>query len=123
MLIEARDLINEINIVQTNDATVVEYFHIELDTHDVIVANGALSDTFLDDASRGMFHNVQEYYALYPESGGASIFYCAPRCADGFAVEAARRKIAQRVGLRPRDDSAGELRGHVDLISPTQIAG
>jgi hypothetical protein len=40
-------------------------------------------------------------------------------------VEAARRKIAQRAGLRPgsSDDDAGKLRGHVDVISPTRIEG
>jgi hypothetical protein len=125
VLIEARDLVNGSNVVQPDDTNAVEYFHIELDSHDVIVAEGALSETFVDDDSRGMFHNVQEYYALYPEEAAGSALYYAPRCADGYAVEAARGNIERRAGLRPAtmDDSAGKLRGYVDLISPTMIEG
>jgi hypothetical protein len=53
--------------VQAEQAEEVEYFHIELDSHDVIIAEGALSESFLDDDSRGMFHNAQEYAALYAD--------------------------------------------------------
>ena len=51
--------------------------------------------------------------------------YCAPRCADGYAVEAARQKIAQRGGLLPASsvDGPGELRGYVDLVSELRIEG
>ena len=58
MLIEAKDLINGVSIVQAERVEKVEYFHIELDSHDVIIAEGALSESFIDDDSRGMFHNA-----------------------------------------------------------------
>jgi ABC-type amino acid transport substrate-binding protein len=64
VLIEAKNLVNGASIVQAERVEKVEYFHIELDSHDVIIAEGALSETFLDDDSRGMFHNVHEYCAL-----------------------------------------------------------
>ena len=91
----------------------------------MIVAEGALSETFIDDDSRGMFHNAQEYYALYPEQAAGSALYYAPRCDAGYAVEAARHNIEARAGLRPgsSDDDAGKLRGYVDVISPTKIEG
>ena len=57
----------------------VEYFHIELETHDVIMAEGALSESFIDDDSRGMFHNAHEYATLYPDDVGEPACYCAPR--------------------------------------------
>jgi hypothetical protein len=125
VLIEARNLVNGINIVQPDDTADVEYFHIELESHDVIVAEGALSETFIDDDSRGMFHNAREYYALYPDEAAGSALYYAPRCDAGYAVEAARRKIEQQAGLRPEanDDGAGKLRGYVDVISSTRIEG
>ena len=53
---------------------------------------GALSETFVDDDSRGMFHNAQEYDALYPDRATVPAAYCAPRRDDGYAVDAARRK-------------------------------
>jgi hypothetical protein len=68
VLIEAKNLVNGASIVQAERVEKVEYFHIELDSHDVIIAEGALSETFLDDDSRGMFHNVHEYDALYGRS-------------------------------------------------------
>ena len=40
-LIEAKDLVNGASIVQAEHVEEVEYFHIELETHDVIVAEGA----------------------------------------------------------------------------------
>src|SRR5215469_4289738 len=56
VLIEAKDLVNGASIVQPGEAEEeVEYFHIELDTHDVIIAEGALSESFIDDDSRDTF--------------------------------------------------------------------
>ena len=65
VLIEAKDLVNGVSIVQAERVDKVDYVHIELDTHDAIIAEGALSETFIDDDSRGMFHNAQEYDTLY----------------------------------------------------------
>jgi hypothetical protein len=102
-LIEAKDLVNGTSIVQAEHAGKVEYFHIELETHDVIVAEGALSETFIDDDSRGMFHNAPEFHALYPRAARAATQYCAPRLEDGYEVEAVRRRIA---GFLPAGDFA-----------------
>ena len=41
-LIEAKDLVNGVSIVQAERVEKVEYFHIELETHDVIIAEGRL---------------------------------------------------------------------------------
>ncbi len=94
VLIEAKDLVNGISIVQAEHADKVEYFHIELETHDVIIAEGALSESFIDDDSRGMFHNAPEFHALYPQAARNAAQYCAPRLEDGNEVEAVRRRIA-----------------------------
>ena len=102
VLIEAKDLVNGVSIVQAERVEEVEYFHIELDSHDVIIAEGALSESFIDDDSRGMFHNVHEYRTLYPEAAPGLAQYCAPRHEDGYEVEAARRRIALRAGTRLR---------------------
>ena len=125
VLIEAKDLVNGVSIAQTERVEEVEYFHIELDSHDVIIAEGAPSESFIDDDSRGMFHNAHEYRALYPEAAPGLAQYCAPRHDDGYEVEAARRHIALRAGTRLPDDElwVGALRGFIDLVSPRCIAG
>lgn len=47
----------------------VEYFHLALERHGVIFADGAASESFLDDDSRGLFNNVHEDHRLYPDDG------------------------------------------------------
>lgn len=43
----------------------VTYYHIETEEHDVILANGAPAETFVDHAGRRAFDNFAEYLALY----------------------------------------------------------
>jgi hypothetical protein len=128
VLIEAKDLVNGVSVLQAERVDRVEYFHIELETHDVILAEGAPSETFIDDDSRGMFHNAHEYHAMYPATardGVAPARYCAPRLSEGYEVEAARRRIERRAGLRTPDQAPriGALRGYIDLVSLSCIAG
>jgi microcystin-dependent protein len=125
MLIEARHLVKGVSIVQAERADKVEYVHVELDSHDVIVAEGALSETFLDDDSRGMFHNAHEYDGLYPDDVRQPARYCAPRRDDGYEVEAVRRRLAQRAGLAGAADAPriSGLRGNIDQFGQTSIAG
>jgi hypothetical protein len=124
LLIEARHLVNGVSIVQAERVEDVAYFHIELETHDVIIAEGALSESFVDDDSRGMFHNVHEYLLLYPHAAPASPRYYAPRLDQGYAVEAARRQIEARVGLQgPCGGAALALRGYIDVVGPRSIDG
>ena len=100
-LIEAKDLVNGVSIVQAEHVEKVEYFHIELERHDVIIAEGALSESFIDDDSRGMFHNAHEYRAMYPQDAATAIArYCAPRLDEGYELEALRGRIA--APRRPR---------------------
>ncbi len=124
VLIEAKDLVNGASIVQAERADKVEYFHIELETHDVIVAEGALSETFIDDDNRGMFHNAYEYRALYPDVAADAARYCAPRVDEGYELEAIRRRIALRAILTSKGKTPlGALRGCVDLVSVNSVAG
>jgi hypothetical protein len=98
VLIEARALVNATSIVQAAHADTVEYFHVELETHDVIVAEGALSETYLDDDNRAMFHNAQDFETLYP-AAATTTPYCAPRLEDGYEVENVRQRLALRAGI------------------------
>ncbi len=123
VLIEAKDLVNGASIVLVERVDKVEYFHIELDTHDVIIAEGALSESYIDDDSRGMFHNADEYRALYPETVTGIAQYCAPRLEDGYEVEAIRQRIALRAGLVLAEKRIGHMRGHVNRVTNNCIAG
>ena len=124
VLIEARHLINGISVVQDDAVESIDYVHIELDSHDVIIAEGALSESFVDDDSRGLFHNAHEYYARYPQAPRGPAVYCAPRPDQGYLVETARRRVDARAGLEaPVEPTCATLRGYVDVASTRRIAG
>lgn len=97
VLIPAFALINGNSIVQIEPAGRIDYFHLELDSHDVIVAEGTLSESFVDNDSRDAFHNAAEYYRLYPGAIRRPAEYCAPIVDDGEALETVRRRIAARI--------------------------
>ena len=116
VLIPASALVNGRTIVQAASVDRVEYFHIELDTHDVILAEGAPSETFIDDDSRGMFQNAAEYRAMYPDTPRAPAQFCAPRIEDGTMLEAVRQRLAVRAGLASAA-APGPLQGRLDEVS------
>jgi hypothetical protein len=125
VLIEAKDLINSVSIVQAESVESVEYFHIELDSHDVLIAEGALSESFIDDDSRGMFHNAHEYRSLYSDAAAGAAQYCAPRLDHGYEIEEVRRRIGLRAHLLRAADKprVGPLRGYVDAVGQCRIEG
>jgi hypothetical protein len=108
VLIPAECLVNGASIVRaTRVDTALEYYHIELETHDVLLAEGAPSESFVDDDSRGMFHNAHEYWAAHPQDIGRDAIYCAPRHEGGYELAAIRARLAAIAGIaRPQDHGA-----------------
>ena len=96
VLVPARLLVNDATIVQERSRGDVHYIHVELDSHDLLLAEGTASESFVDDGSRGMFHNAAEFHALYPDAAPDQAAYCAPRVEDGPAL----KRICGK--LRPR---------------------
>src|SRR6516225_12361937 len=65
-LIPAMYLVNETSITQgtPSEMSAMEYYHLELDTHEVIYAEGALVESY-DGSNRDNFSNFIEYERLY----------------------------------------------------------
>jgi hypothetical protein len=125
VLIEAKDLVNGASVYQAEAVEAVEYFHLELDAHDVILAEGAWAESFIDDDNRGLFHNAHEYRELHPDRVAAPAQYCAPRREEGFEVARARAWITKRAGLMAPVETmpSGALRGHIDRVGRRWIIG
>jgi autotransporter-associated beta strand protein len=136
VLIPAMALVNDRSIVRVASVEQVEYFHLELDSHDVLLAEGAPAESFVDDESRGMFHNAAEYRTLYPDALWTPPRFCAPRVEDGEELEVVRRRLAARAtatGPCPphaqadtvagTDDCPPVWRSHLDLVSHDRIEG
>ena len=94
MLIPAEALVNGLSITRVATMERVDYIHVELNQHDAILAEGAPSETFLDDDSRNLFHNAHEHAALYPHETYATPCWCAPRVTHGHALEQVRQRHA-----------------------------
>jgi hypothetical protein len=110
MLIPAAALVNGVSIVQEDSIDDVTYIHLEFDSHAVIYAEGAASESFVDDESRSMFDNAAEYARLYPNAAPEPARFCAPRTEDGEELEIVRERLAARAEhLRAR--YAGEPHG------------
>ncbi|MBR0560189.1 Hint domain-containing protein [Neokomagataea anthophila] len=83
-LIPALHLVNNHSIHQiTRPESTITYIHIELENHDLLLAEGAASESFIDDGSRGMFHNAHHYAEQYPHITSKPAEYCAPRLESG----------------------------------------
>ena len=122
VLIEAKDLLNGVSIVQAERIDKIEYFHIELETHDMIIAEGALSESFIDDDSRGIFHNAHEFSRALPgcAAGDGPIL----RTAAQRRLRGRSRAPADRGACRPvRPAHRSPLRGCVEMIAGCRIAG
>lgn len=64
--VSARLLINGSSIRQVDAMDEIEYFHIELDSHDGMYAEGLPVETYLEADNRQAYDNAAEYEALYP---------------------------------------------------------
>ncbi|OHV77944.1 Hint domain-containing protein [Ensifer sp. LCM 4579] len=81
MLIRAQDLVNGTSItrMQPTDWDTLEYFHIMLDSHQVLLAEGAPVESFLlETTSYELFTNFAEFARLYPDDRSAFMTPFAP---------------------------------------------
>lgn len=64
--IAVRHLINGTTVRQVDDVQTIEYFHIELDSHDGVYAENVVAETYLEADNRHAYDNADEYERLYP---------------------------------------------------------
>jgi len=68
VLIHAGALVNGTSITrETVVPEVFVYYHVELDDHALILAEGAPAETFVDNVDRSHFDNWAEHRALFPD--------------------------------------------------------
>lgn len=121
ILVPAWRLINGVTITQEKHFRVIEYFHVELDEHDILLAENCPAESFHGEEHRGQFHNAAEFHALYRDAVPG--WEVTPRVEDGFALDAIRHHLAGRAGIEKKLPALGALRGFVDLAGPEIVAG
>jgi hypothetical protein len=95
VLIPAEFLVNHKTIIWDDRAQEVELYHIELDEHDILLANAAPAESYRDDGNRWLFQNANEGWSLPPREP------CAEVMTGGPIVDAIWRRLLDRAG--PRD--------------------
>ncbi len=94
VLIPVEFLVNHRTILWDDHAQEVTIYHIELETHDVLVANGAAAESYRDDGNRWLFQNANPGWDC-PDRGP-----CAPVLTGGPAVDAIWQRLLLRAGPR-----------------------
>ena len=101
-LVPANLLINNMTIVQELATKAVTYYHVELERHGLILAEGLTSESYLDTGNRAFFSNAGLGLTLHPEfhvNAGLKVWEedaCAPLAIDAEAVAPIWRELAER---------------------------
>jgi len=97
VLIQAEQLVNGATIVQVPLAT-VEYWHVELESHDLLLAEGVAAESYLDTGNRAVFFkNGGAYLQAHPDfSPKHWAETCVPLVLEGERLEQARNTLRER---------------------------
>jgi T5SS/PEP-CTERM-associated repeat protein len=96
VLIPVEFLINHRSILWDDHAQEVTVYHVELDSHDVLLADGAAAESYRDDGNRWLFRNANPRWDSPPQPP------CAPVLTGGPVVDAIWRRLLDQAGPRAR---------------------
>jgi hypothetical protein len=112
-LVPASLLTNGVSILTDRSVTSVSYYHLEFQAHEVVFAEGVAAESFVDDDSRQMFDNADEFARCYPHEPRRCVVFCASRVEDGEELQIIRKRLS--AGLRGlsfnRTGSLASVRG------------
>lgn len=131
VLIPARQLVNGVSILPDHAVETVRYYHVELDAHDVLLAENAPAESYLDTGNRAWFANAGQVVLLRAGTQEQDRRHagCAPFVTEEAIVEPIWRRIAERAGIS--DASAPAVVDEPDLrvlvrdlvIQPVSVGG
>ncbi len=94
VLIPASSLVNGSSIAQIEDKTVT-YWHVELATHDILLANGLPAESYVDVGNRSFFTSTDSHVAP-GDAHRTTTDYCRPFFKDGLVVQAVWQALKTR---------------------------
>jgi hypothetical protein len=97
VLIPVRHLINGATIAQEPVAC-VHYLHVELECHDLLLAEALPAESYLDTGNRSAFENGGAIVEQHPDFGiwRREAEACAPLVVTGLVLEQVRAQLAER---------------------------
>jgi Hint domain len=113
-LICARQLVNGTTIRQETNWTAVDYYHVELDHHAILLAEGLSAESYIDTGNAGFFANSDAPLVLRPDLTDESAYptreagSCAPFVWDEANVQPVWQHLADRAAALGRPVPARE---------------
>jgi Hint domain len=99
-LVPVRLLVNGASIQRIGDRRRVTYYHVELETHDIVLAENLAVESYLETGNRGMFENAIEPLRLYPDPTNdqtrRTTESCAPFVDDPARVQPMWQTLTER---------------------------
>jgi hypothetical protein len=98
-LFEAAALVNNITIFQETTPRAITYHHIELTAHDIILAEGLPTESYLDTGNRRMFDSEPGPTTLHPNfyPGPLDATACTHLIRHGEPLDTLRTHLATRI--------------------------
>ena len=125
-LIHAHRLVNGTSIAQVPVAR-VEYWHVELDSHDILLAEGLPAESYLDMGNRTAFVNGGSSLEAYPDFAPKRLAdFCRPQVLDGPALHSAKAALLARahaLGYAMTEDADVHLIADGERIEPVRLGG
>jgi hypothetical protein len=116
VLVPVEFLVNHRSIVWHDQAGELETYHVELASHEVLVANGAPAESYRDDGNRWVFQNANAGWDRPVNSPYAAVQ------TGGAAVDAIWHSLLERSGQRLNIPTTGEADLHL-LVDGKRLDG
>jgi hypothetical protein len=124
-LICVRQLVNGTTIRREPGWTAVDYYHVELDQHAILLAEGLPAESYLDTGNRGFFGNSGAPLVLHPELTNKADHptreagSCAPFVWDEASVQPVWQRLADRAAAtgRPVPQRATTIEADLRLLA------
>jgi hypothetical protein len=127
VLVPVKELIDGALITLEHDCTQTVYYHVELDAHDILLAEGVKAESFLDTGHRALFADRDAPVSLHPDLVADQAMQerrvalsCAPLVIDGPVLTQIRASLAARraaIGYR-LDAVTPWLRAGASILAP-----
>ncbi|MDS9469416.1 Hint domain-containing protein [Paracoccus sp. MBLB3053] len=126
ILVLAANLVNGITVTRAPLQDELDYFQIDFGAHDLVLADGAWSESFADCGDfRDSFDNVAEFRASFPDHVAPSEpLLCAPRPISGPSFQSALIAMAKRALNAGTISHSGAIEGRIEgVAAPAYVTG
>jgi hypothetical protein len=124
VLVHAQKLVNGATIAQVPRER-VEYWHVELESHDILLAEGLPAESYLDVGNRTGFVDGGDYLEAHPDFMPKSVAeFCVPLVTEGPVIERAKAALlerAQALGYALTEDAGVHIVADGTRIEPVRL--